>query len=420
MFGQDSIPNISLDSAGLVALADLKCVTQRTVLMGSSYLDVFVLAPGIHMQQNASEENGNELPECGAMTNGYVFRVENPAMVAWLQSNGLPGHLTTVKVSESGKMIEGDDDIEKALVRRNTAQNIGSGVIPNGKADGKADGKASPAINAPDGARTQTPTKIDLDEAEETVSTQPYTSPSTLRRLPPKSRAHSESNPAHGTTVQAEEHNVSWSMKYKQQGRRATLLYFICCALTVVTIVLLGVIRDWWAVGVVGVLMAARLINTIIVQQRAEAGWKGAPEVGVRGDLLVLLSQDRWFRIQGYVDDIKAVTAGQWLRDMNRVESSFASFATLLVFVTAALAGNSSTMGSFLMAALLLISAGLLGLANNCTPGLSMYGRFVQTVGEPKKYIRRLDMVNDLIKETGRNDWAVAMRLIKADESPKA
>ena len=77
---------VSLDAAGLVALADLTTIGIRMALTGTSaLLDVFVLCPGIHRQQAAPELHGGEYPACGAMTTGYVFRVENPATVLYLQ-----------------------------------------------------------------------------------------------------------------------------------------------------------------------------------------------------------------------------------------------------------------------------------------------------------------------------------------------
>lgn len=91
---------VSIDAAGIVALADLSTVAKRTALTGtSSWLDVLVIAPGFHRQQAAVELNQGEYPACAAMTTGYVFRVENEAMVLYLQKVGKTGHLTTVELS---------------------------------------------------------------------------------------------------------------------------------------------------------------------------------------------------------------------------------------------------------------------------------------------------------------------------------
>ncbi len=75
----------TLEAAGFIALVDLPAVTQRTALVGvACFLDVLVLVPGIHKQQCADEINRGEFPTTGAMTSGYVFRVENPATVSYL------------------------------------------------------------------------------------------------------------------------------------------------------------------------------------------------------------------------------------------------------------------------------------------------------------------------------------------------
>ncbi|KAM3415532.1 hypothetical protein BST61_g9053 [Cercospora zeina] len=93
---------ISLDAAGLVALADLNTLAKRTALTGtSSLLDIFVIAPGLHRQQTAIDLNLGEYPACAAMTTGYVFRVENQAVVFYLQKVAETGHLTTLEVSRS-------------------------------------------------------------------------------------------------------------------------------------------------------------------------------------------------------------------------------------------------------------------------------------------------------------------------------
>ncbi len=53
----------------------------------------------MHRQQAASEVNGGELPTTGAMTTGYVFRIENQATVSYLQGIGGPGCLVNVRVA---------------------------------------------------------------------------------------------------------------------------------------------------------------------------------------------------------------------------------------------------------------------------------------------------------------------------------
>jgi len=311
MFTKSSLKNIRLDASGLIALADLRTIARRTALTGSSsYLDIFFLAPGIHCQQDASEINRGEYPIAGAMTTGYVFRIENQATVAYLQSVGETGHLTNVFVSEP----------------------------------------CHPSLS--DGSRTV-----------------------------------------------------------------GLVFYSSGLALTANVVALLCAIHDWWALGVIGMLALARLVNVLVIKRRSTMGWKGASEQGEQGDLLILLSQDRWVRMQGLVDDIKAVTAGQWLKEPGTLEGFAVSFGTLLVYGSAVLAGNTSTTGSLLLACLLLCSAALLGLCNSFTNTLRMFGRTVYKTGKPKHYGRRLLMAQELVKESGRSDWAIGMGLIAPTES---
>ncbi|KAF7797679.1 hypothetical protein EIP86_011084 [Pleurotus ostreatoroseus] len=311
---KNSISGLSLDAAGLVALADLSTIKQRTALTGSaSYWDLLFLAPGIHTQQEAGNVNEGELPACGAMTTGYVFRVENQATVSYLQRIGRPGCLATVEVEE-----------------------------------------------------------------------RPMNSPFSI---------------------------------FSVGGYVPSLLYLIGISLTLVSLAILGAIHDFWAVGVLLMLLTSRAINTIVIKRRTQLGWKGMPEPGVKGDLMILLSQDRWVRMRGWVDDLKAVTSGQWLRDQTTMENFASAFATLLVYVSAALAPNASTIGSLFIGVLLLVSVALLGVCNSMTEDLQMFGRRVHVTVQPKQYKRRLDMAEEIIKEVGTKHWAIAMGIIKAPES---
>ncbi|EKM56401.1 uncharacterized protein PHACADRAFT_253492 [Phanerochaete carnosa HHB-10118-sp] len=317
MFTQFAIGGISLDAAGLVALADLDTIARRTALIGgASFLDVLYLAPGIHCQQKATELNGGEYPTTGAMHNGYVFRIENQATVSYLQRVGRPGHLTTVNVS--------------------TEEHMGlAGLF-----------------------------------------------------------------------------GVLWRTE-----RLATLLFFVSIAANFVVIALLGKIRDWWALGILGMLVLARLLNVIVIKLRLDKnGFKGAKEKGDEdGDLLILLSQDRWVRMRGRINDIKVVTAGQWLTETEKPQSFVVSFGTLLVYGAAALAGNASTVGSLLVALLLLFSVGVLGLVNAATKTLHMFGRTVE-VGDSTRYPRRLKMVEALLVDHPNKEWAINMGLITRDQ----
>ncbi|KAG8830440.1 hypothetical protein FRC18_008080 [Serendipita sp. 400] len=317
-----TLSGVSLDAAGLIALADLTVIAQRTALTGSaSYLDALFIAPGIHKHQAASDVNGGEYPATGALTTGYVFRVENQATVSYLRSVGRPGHLVNVEV------------LPKPMNRTKTRY-----ILRN-------------------------------IFTEEDIS---------------------------------------------------SYLYLMGPALTLFVVICLLYNHDWWGVGVVAMLVLARLLNVIVIKRRSVMMWKGEKEPGKRGDLLILLSQDRWVRMRGAVDDLKAVTAGQWLRDETAIEGFLSATATLIVFTTAALSGNATTIGSLLLASLLLISAALLGLCNSLAKRLQMFGRIVRASGEPRAYKRRLDLAKELIQESGRDDWAIGLGMISVNRTTAA
>ncbi len=303
----------SLDATGLIALADLTTIAERTALNGtSSFLDLLILCPGIHRQQNATELNGGELPATTALTSGYVFRVENQATVFYLQKMGIPGNLVTMSVEELPKSKGRKPDVR------------------------------------------------------------------TITRI--------------------------MTLSF--------LIYITPVPLTVLALVFVIQSEDWWALAVLLILILARTLNAIVVRRRSAPGWKGVKEPGVKGDLLILLSQDRWIRLQGPVDALKAVTAGQWLRDATFLESSLTAIALLLIYINAAVTTNASQAGQIVILALLLLSVGLVAMSNQWQDSLHMHGCKIKVDGEPKRYARRLDLANELIKSTGRDDWAIRLGMI--------
>jgi len=216
----------------------------------------------------------------------------------------------------------------------------------------------------------------------------------------------------HLTTVAVTRVHSSHGVKALFADGIASILYSMGMTLTITVIILFSFIQEWWGIGIISMLILARLINTVVIMRRSELGWKGAKEPGVEGNLLVLLSQDRWIRMEGFVDDLKEVTAGQWLRDETTIEGFATSFATLVVYVSAVLGTNLSATGSFLLGSQLLLTAGLLGLCNSLTRGLRMYNCMLGVAGEPHHYTRRIDMAKELVEQSGRRDWAIGLGLI--------
>jgi hypothetical protein len=179
----------------------------------------------------------------------------------------------------------------------------------------------------------------------------------------------------------------------------SAVAYLSCVLLTFATLAFLVLCGDHWGLIVMLNLMFARLLNVLVIRSRARAGWHGQPEPGVKGDLLVLLSQDRWVRLQGAVDDLKAVTSGQWLRD----ETFFLeSVATLLVYTDAALVSGMTESGKWVLFVLLVASTGLLAIANELTVNFCMHDCTV-SVKNRRHFGRRLELVETLRQEKDRN-----------------
>ncbi|KAJ4399112.1 hypothetical protein N0V85_006120, partial [Neurospora sp. IMI 360204] len=115
------IPGVSLSAGGLLALADLSTVAQRTAITGgSSWLDSLLLAPGLHYQQAADElakwsgSSATAVVDAGtgpgaSMTRGdgsggtgspqpTTFRINNAATILYLQKIARPGQTVTLDV----------------------------------------------------------------------------------------------------------------------------------------------------------------------------------------------------------------------------------------------------------------------------------------------------------------------------------
>ncbi|KAL9015984.1 MAG: hypothetical protein Q9185_006644 [Variospora sp. 1 TL-2023] len=298
---------------GLFTLTPLTIIAQRTVRRGTSLLDPLVLAPGLHLQPTATDLHKGEYPACAALTSGYVFRVENPATVYFLQRVGRTGCLTDLKVS----------------------------------------------------AQASSPSRF---------------------------------LPICGEAL-------------------ASLGYYAAVGCSVFAAQRVYALNDIWGLFFISNLIFIRLVNFLVLRRRSRPGWFGAPEPGVQGDLFILLSQDRWVRIRGPVDDLKALTSGTWLCEPTALETFFGAVVKLLVHANMAVAGRATDAGVCTIVAMLLVNSGLLALENLRIRSLSMYGRTMEAVGEPKRYLRRRDLAEQLIRESGRDDWAVAMGLIVKDRA---
>ncbi|KAI1106038.1 hypothetical protein F4804DRAFT_330782 [Jackrogersella minutella] len=101
-WSQYPIPHFELSASGLLALADLGTVAQRTrIVGGSSWLDALLLAPGLHYQQAADALHGNtDSYSAVEMYEGRssAYNITNTATRRYLERVGMAGQRVTVDV----------------------------------------------------------------------------------------------------------------------------------------------------------------------------------------------------------------------------------------------------------------------------------------------------------------------------------
>ncbi|TKA69647.1 hypothetical protein B0A55_08118 [Friedmanniomyces simplex] len=204
-------------------------------------------------------------------------------------------------------------------------------------------------------------------------------------------------------------------------ARGQTVAYNVAAGLTVATYAYLCIYGDLCAIIVLSMLVLVRLLNLSVIRKRISGDWHGQREPGVQGDLLILLSQDRWVRMRGAVDDLKAVTSGQWLRHPTSLEMTLTSIGTFLVYLAAIFLANASQQGKVIVLILMIVNVGIVMMANANMKNLRTKGKLLRVMGPPKAYQRRLDLAHELIEETGRRDWALRMGMVqpeKGEEGP--
>lgn len=101
------IPNFSLSASGLILLADLSTVAQRTALRGgSSWLDSLLLVPGLHYQQAADELSHHgesvvlDAVEVGSDGRPVSHRIVNQAVVGYILRTAREGRTVVLDVGE--------------------------------------------------------------------------------------------------------------------------------------------------------------------------------------------------------------------------------------------------------------------------------------------------------------------------------
>ncbi|KAM6484596.1 hypothetical protein HDV62DRAFT_302271 [Trichoderma sp. SZMC 28011] len=368
------IPNLSLSAGGLLALADLNTIAQRTAIAGgSSWLDAFVLAPGLHYQQAAdllTPEYGSGKLVLSTLDGGArQFVVSNVAMVKYLrrlwEREGKYGVVTLYVRAENGVGgISFSSSLSLLLGR--------------------------------DDSRRRSQRRWQRD----------------LRR-------------------QLEKEHKSHVREVLEMDWVSHALYLLSPLLTVTAIVFMVLLQDWWGLGFLIALMVSRLANIWAIKERARPGGSMPPAlpsldddekpksppppsppppatVGESKQSLALpltfkrqdssmtqytidWGDNRRVILKGEDADLRAVTTEAWLRAKTTLEGYLEAMSKLIVYMVASLSGNLSQAGAVVLMSLLLVSAGLLGLSNAHATSMQMHGRRVGRLKVEKVKIAPLD-----------------------------
>lgn len=381
------IPNLSLSAGGLLALADLNTIAQRTVLAGgSSWLDAFVLAPGLHYQQAAdllTPEYGAGRPVLSmALDHGARrYIVNNVAMVKYLR-----------RLWER----EGKYGVVTLYVEMDEGEGFGS-VLTFASSLSLLLGHEAPAASG----------KKD------------------------NNRRRWQRRQQRGLRKLREIDHESHVKEVLELDWVSHALYLLSPLLTVAAIVFMVLLQDWWGLGVLIALMASRLANIWAIKERCQPAPAPPPPLdavppppakdvpvslpertaavaGSKASQLQLpislkredtgmteytidWGQNRRVILKGQDADLRAVTTEAWLRGKTTLEGYLEAMSKLIVYMVASLSGNLSQAGAIVLMALLLVSAGLLGLSNAHATSLQMHGRRVGRLKVGKVQIAPLD-----------------------------
>ncbi|KAL2874634.1 hypothetical protein SGCOL_010195 [Colletotrichum sp. CLE4] len=377
VLSKEPIPGLSLSAAGLVALADLQTIANRTALTGtSSWFDALVLAPGLHYQQAADSVAGSSGPVTAqtSAASGYgggAAGGNGNGGGGIFGTHALPGgRKKDVKVTNPGMLlflsrlgVQEERAREKELKRRKVSGGGGVEAYGIGAGGGGGGGGGS-------GEKI-----ITLDVG--TLST---------------GRKRSRSRNRRG---RAFAHDSEWEFE-----RGSHLLYLASPVLTFAALTIMILLADWWGLASILALITSRLLNIYIIKQRtppppsppptpAPAPAPSAFFTSTRNsncngngngvippsEYLIPLTPTLKIRMRGPADDLAALTTDAWLLAKTAVQGYLEATAKLAVYVVAIFSGNVSQAGNIVMLVLLLGSAGLLGLSNGFMKGVRGKGR---------------------------------------------
>lgn len=314
------IPNFSLSASGLLALADLSTVAQRTAITGgSSWLDALLLAPGLHYQQ-AADALENETAKFEALENVQgkmsTYNITNPATIRYLQKVGRQGEIVTVDV----------------------------GMVPQRQyfhRTGRSQSRGQRSIIWQDSSS-------DLGWFSHVL----YLASPIL-------------------TITA----IVFLVLLKECKSFGTYVNIL---------LLLTVSRGYGIAFLVALMVSRILNIWVIKQRsRPKQPIPPDPDVShILTQYLVDLGNGRSVCLRGMADDLQSITTSTWLRNKTHIEGYLEAMAKLIVYLVAAFSGNMTQVGGIIFMGLLLVTAGLLGLSNAHAKTFKMHGRLAAPTSE--------------------------------------
>ncbi|GKT42601.1 uncharacterized protein ColSpa_02782 [Colletotrichum spaethianum] len=350
VLSKEPIPGLALSASGLVALADLQTIANRTALTGtSSWFDALVLAPGLHYQQAADGVAGNSSAVAAETSAAFGFGGSgrrSSGTAGLFGTQALPGgKRKDVRVTNPGMLLFlsrlGVQE-ERAREREMKKEKAGGG------------GVEAFGIGAGGGEKV-----ITLD-----VGTLGH-------RKRRRGRAFS--------------HDADWQFE-----RASNLLYLASPVLTLAALIIMILLADWWGLAAILALIASRILNIYIIKQRTPPPPPPAPRSLAAttpsytklSEYLIPLTPTLKVRMRGPASDLAALTTDAWLLSKTAVQGYLEATAKLVVYMVAIFSGNISQAGNLVLLILLLGSAGLLGLSNGFVKGVKGKGRVARVWNE--------------------------------------
>ncbi|KAG8166764.1 hypothetical protein KVR01_002453 [Diaporthe batatas] len=310
------IPNFSLSAAGLLVLADLNTIAQRTSLRGgSSWFDSLLLAPGLHYQQAADEV-----------------------------AHGDAKTLVAVEIQPDGKPAS-HQIVNQAVVNY---------VLRSAK-DGKT---------------------VVLDVGELPVKSHSWRAGRTARG---GQRSSVYAGNWGGRRRGAALPDLGWTahLLYLASPLLTCVAIVLIVlvgdwwALALIAALMLSRILN------IVVIKARSRPKPKVLPPPFSYHMSWDPRAARITQYSINISPVTTVILRGLSSDLQALTTTVWLRPKTTAEGYLEAIAKVLVYLVAACSGNATQAGNLIMLVLLLVSGGLLALSNASVMGLRNAGKIV-------------------------------------------